>query len=558
MVYTIKNDTSSALVYDPRVPEAILLDPHLKQKDNTIGSLEFTMYPNHAEYGSIQKRRTIYAVYRDDATDPIFKGIALEGTDDLNTITGFYFEDFLSVFRDSMQDPFDFTGNPSEFLATVISAHNAQVEPWQRVTLGHITVQDPNEYVHWTSNTELSTWEVLQKRFIAYTGGHLRMRYPGGVATLDYLEGGTSSLDPYLNTSTQTISIGENLKSFSRLISAGETYTACIPKGAEITKYDDEGAAHSARLTIEDVNDGSKYLVDSAAVALYGFRCAPIEDTTWDDVTIASNLKAKGQLYLSGTGVKLKNTIKLSALDLYHLGVASGSYGFLDYIPVSLYPHGIEAVYLLTEIEIPLDDPSELAVTLGETSLTLSDLQNRTPANTQQKLEELEHALSNGQVQVGAEIAQTATELRSLIEQTSESIMTQVSRIYTSSSSFESFQSQVSTLLTQTATAFNLQFTTITSRISALDSSVSEQLTTIRKYIQFVDGNILLGEDGNPLVLKITNSKISFIYNKVEIAYFSSGRLYVDNLEALISLTLGAYAFIPDTAGGMALKYIGT
>ena len=558
MVYTVRDDATGAIVYDPRLDDAILIDPELHQKANSFGSLECVMYSNHPEFGNLRKRRTIYSIYKDDATDPMWKGIFIEGGDSLSPSMNLYFEDFMSVLRDSMQDAFIFTGQPVDMLAMLIDAHNAQVEPWQRVTLGHVTVTDPNDYVRRSSESELSTWDVIKTRLIDTLGGYVRMRYEGGVAYLDYLHGDTANTDPYLNTSTQLIEFGENLKEFSRVVSASETYTACIPKGAKVDQYDDEGELHSVALTIESVNDGSKYLVNAEAVALYGFRCAPVSETTWEDVTVPENLKTKGTEWLNGKAVKLSNTIKLSALDLRHLGVASDSYEFLGYVPVSVYPLDIEALYLLTEITIPLDDPSELAISLGETFMSLADRQQQNASQLQQSIDKVEQSIP-GKVQTGVqnEIADTVTSLQTLIEQTGNSILTQVSEIYTSTSSFEEFQRQVSTMLTQTESSFEMQFETITSSVTALDGSVTSQFKKIEKYIRFIDGKIFLGEDGNPLTLEIHNDRISFKHNNVEIAYFSSGQLFVDRLHAVVSLILGNFAFGPDTSGGMALKYIG-
>jgi hypothetical protein len=326
-----------------------------------------------------------------------------------------------------------------------------------------------------------------------------------------------------------------------------------------VDQYDDEGELHSIALTIESVNNGSKYLIDEDARARYGFRCAPIDQTTWGDVTVPENLMRKGNEWLHGQAVKLSNTIKLSAVDLKRLGVASDSYGFLDYVRVSIYPLDIEALYLLTEITIPLDDPSELSISLGETFMSLADRQQQSASRLQQGIERVEQSIP-GKVQTGVqnEIADTVTSLQTLIEQTGNSILTQVSEIYTSTSSFAEFQSEVSTMLTQTSEAFELQFTTITSQITELDGSVTSRFSEINKYIRFIDGNIILGVDGDPLILKITNERLQFLHNNVEIAYFSSGRLYVDKLHAITSLTLGDFAFSPDASGGMALKYIGT
>ena len=559
MAYTIRNDSTGAIMYDPRLEDMALVDPVLHQKDNAFGSFECEMYTSHADYANLRKRRTIYSVYKDDAANPMWKGILISGGDTLNPSIKLYFEDFMSVLRDSMQDAFVFTGTPAELMAQLIDAHNVQVEPWQQITLGIVTVTDPNDYIRRSSESELTTWEVIKSRLIDTLGGHLRMRYAGGAAYLDYLEGGTANLDPNLNTSTQIIEFGENLKDFSRVVSSAETYTACIPKGAKIERYDENGEVYSEALTIANVNDGSKYLIDADAVALYGYRCAPLDLTTWEDVTIAENLKTKGLAWLQGKAVKLTNTIKLSAVDLRHLGVASDSYGFLDYVRVSVYPYNLDAIYLLSEISIPIDDPSELSINLGETSLSLSDRQQQQATDLQQKIESAKQDVkTDAENSMMNEIARTITSIQTLIAQTGDQIMTQVSEIYTSTTSFEEFQKQVSTTLTQTSDAFELQFSTLTSQLSTIDGSVTSRFSEINKYIRFVDGNILLGEDGNPLILEIRNDRISFKYNNVEIAYFSSGHLYVDQLEAITSLTLGAFAFIPDSTGGMALKHVGS
>ena len=558
MVYQIRNDASNLIVYDPRLDDAIVVDPELKLSDNQCGSLRFTMYPNHPDYLNIQKRRTIYAVYRGDAVNPIFKGICTEGTDDQTQIVDFYFEDFMSVLRDSMQDPFDYHGELLPFIQGLITAHNAQVETWQQIQLGHVTVTDPNDYIYRLSEKELTTWDVIKTRLIDVYGGHLRMRYESGVAYLDYLEGSTVTLDPYLNFSTQTIEIGENLKDFSRLISATETYTACIPKGAETTFYDDDGVEYKARISIKDVNEGSKYLINAAAVALYGYRCAPIDLTTWDDVTEPANLKTKGQAFLDGTLVKLANSVKLTAEDLCHLGIESDSFGFLDYVRVYIFTANIDQIYLLTAITIPLDDPSELTISLGVTTLDLTDKQTRRQSDLVQRVDSIDTSIEEVRQQVATDVDQVSETLTRLIEETAEEVKNQMTSLYVSANSFSEYQEQVTSILTQTAQGFSMQFNQLTQQITTLNGTVQTQIATTSKYIRFVDGNIVIGIEGNPLILKIGNDKISFFTNNVEIAYFSSGRLFVNDVEALISLTIGNFAFMPMATGGMSLKYIGT
>jgi hypothetical protein len=94
------------------------------------------------------------------------------------------------------------------------------------------------------------------------------------------------------------------------------------------------------------------------------------------------------------------------------------------------------------------------------------------------------------------------------------------------------------------------------SQISTLNGETNQQFSEIKKFIRFEDGNIILGRSDSPLTLRIQSDRISFILDNVEIAYFSSGRLFVDNLEAITTLTVGRFAFVPRANGNLSLKMI--
>lgn len=97
-----------------------------------------------------------------------------------------------------------------------------------------------------------------------------------------------------------------------------------------------------------------------------------------------------------------------------------------------------------------------------------------------------------------------------------------------------------------------MQFTEIISQINGMDGETKQQFNEIVKYIRFVDGNIILGQVDNPLLLKISNDRISFISNNMEIAYMSGGRLYITDGEFLNSLQLGNFTFEPRTNGNLS------
>jgi hypothetical protein len=347
------------------------------------------------------------------------------------------------------------------------------------------------------------------------------------------------------------IEYGENLSELTEEVSADSTYTACIPLGAKIKLEDDTGEEIERRLTVESVNGGMDYIVNDEAFAQYGWICAPVKETTWDDVTVAENLLTKARAFLNNQGVKLKNTLTLTAID--------DGFEYLHNVRVQSTPHNISKIYLLTEKKTPLADPKGATITLGSSELSLSDTALSGFKDAQERIESVRGTVDLNNAQTSAELnelAQTALELQSNMERTAQELISQMSATYTSSASFEEFKETIATQFTQSASAFSLQFDKLISQISTLNGETTQQFSEISKYIRFEDGNIILGRSDSALTLRIQSDRISFILDNVEIAYFSSGRLYVDNLEAITTLTVGNFAWIPRSNGNLSLKMI--
>ena len=534
-------------IYDPRLPECFVENPELHEKANKISTLNFRIYPTHAQYGQFVKLASIVSIYKDSETRPMWMGRVLSTTMRTDKSMMIEFECLLAYLLDSIVRPFEFSGSVSDFLEFVLTRHNEQVTSAQQIHLGIVTVTDPNNYITRSSVDYLSSWEVIEAKLIKLLGGYLRLRYEADGLYLDYLEGTQEDLPTAINT----IEYGENLSELTDESSAESTYTACIPLGAKIKLADDTGDEIERRLTVESVNDGLDYIVNDEALAQRGWICAPASETTWDDVTVASNLLRKAREFLNNQGVKLKNTLTLKAID--------DGFNFLNHVRVQSTPHNISATYLLTEKKTPLADPKGATITLGATELALSDTALSGFKDAQERIEtvigsvDTNSAITNAQIN---ELSQTALELQSSMERTAQELLSQMSATYTSASSFEEYKEQISTQFTQSASEFSLQFDKLVSQISTLNGVTNQQFSEIRKYIRFEDGNIILGRSDSPLTLRIQSDRISFILDNVEIAYFSSGRLYVDNLEAITTLTVGRFAFMPRANGNLSLKMI--
>ena len=538
-------------IYDPRIPRAYLEDPKLHQKANKIGTLSFRVYPTHAQYGQFVKLSSVLSVYKDSRPLPMWRGRVLSSVMRMDKSMQIECEDLLAYLLDSVVRPYDFTGSVNEFLEHVLTQHNEQVTDAQKIHLGTATVVDPNDYIHRSSSDYLSSWETIESKLIKSFGGYLRLRHESDGMYLDYLQGTQEDLP----TALQVIEYGENLTDLTDEVGAEETYTACIPLGAKIVLEDDTGDEIERRLTVESVNDGVDYIVNDEAFAKYGWICAPVAETTWDDVTVPANLLRKARDFLNNQGVKLKRTLRVKAVDKPEVQ----SFDFLEFVQVKSTPHGIGATYLLTEKLTPLADPRGSEVTLGDTSLTLSDATVSGFKDAQERIESVTGTVNVNKAQSDAminELTQTALELKSNMERTAQELISQMSSTYTSSSSFEEYKEQISTQFTQSASAFSLQFDKLMSQITTINGETNQQFSEIHKYIRFEDGNIILGRSDSPLMLRIQSDRISFILDNVEIAYFSSGRLYVDNLEAITTLTVGNFAWIPRANGNLSLQMI--
>ena len=71
---------------------------------------------------------------------------------------------------------------------------------------------------------------------------------------------------------------------------------------------------------------------------------------------------------------------------------------------------------------------------------------------------------------------------------------------------------------------------------------------------------IELGKIGNSFVAKLSNEKLAFLQDGVEIAYISNNKLYITDAEIKNMLTVGNpsngyFDFIPRQNGNLSLKW---
>lgn len=523
------------LAYDSRLEDYGLLGLTVTAALNKGGTASIVMPQHHPAYNSFTSYKTIVTVYRDGVL--LFRGRALYPSDDFYNRRTIICEGERCFLRDGVMRPYIYQDGPAAIFEHVIGLYNAQVDEFKRFAIGTVTVTDPNNYIRLERESAEQVSDTIDK-LVARCGGYI-------VFTTN--DAGERVINWYEETgyrSGQVIEFGENLMDFARTSSNADLATVIIPYGAA-----DETTGK--RLTIESVNGGLDFIQDYDAVALRGVVAKPVY---WDDVTLPENLLRKAQQYLA-TSKMMITSLELNAVDLSHLDRNIDTFQVGDTIRVRSKPHGVDDDFLLQERTYDLLNPANETVSLGKATATLTGSDAAGDKQSASDLQRVERNVrANYTLDVAAMIEETRQTLTSLIQQTSEEIKLEVSEAYLTN---DSISELISTRMTQLADSFTFSFDTMQATVDENDAAAREQFETISRYIRFEDGDIVLGEEGNELVLRIENDRISFLDDGAEVAYLSNKQLVVLDGHFLHSLRVGAFAWLPRANGNLSLVKAG-
>lgn len=528
-MYTVYCD--SFLLYDDQLEDYKIFNPKVELELNQIGSFEFTIYNDHPSFDRMQRLKSIIQVFQDGFL--LFRGRILDDIQGFHNEKQVSCEGELAFLVDSIQRPYDFTGTPAELFTQFIINHNAQVDADKQFKIGDITVTDPNDYISRSDTEYLNTWESIQKKLIETLGGYIWIRHEEDGVYIDYLA--------ELNfLSPQKVEFGKNLIDLKRETKGADIATAIIPLGAK-----EEGSEN--RLTIVSVNNGLDYVFNQEVVDRFGWIFRVQE---WDDVTEPGNLLTKGNQALNEQ-MQMLYSIELDAADLATVDRTVESFHMGTKVQVTTMPHSIDQLFLVTKLSIALLEPASNKLTLGDTIQTFTERAISGQIRTENQFVDISSSLEEKLI---SGLIETETKLSAQIAATSESITSTVMEEVYLKADTDALIESVSTQITQTAEDVEIRFTDFSQNINDVAAGTDARFEEISKYIRFVDGNIVLGEEGNTLTLQIENDRISFLDSGIEVAYFSNNKLYVTDGEFLHSLQLGNFAFVPRSNGNLSFS----
>ena len=303
-MFTISAINSTSVVIHANDPDDLrrLSAGKFADEVNAIPGFSFNIPAFNPAYNELHDRTTIISIHNDKTGEVDFEGPPIHSKEDVTAAGKVYkscsCEGYLTYLNDSIQ-PYHHYENTSiqDFLTALLNYHNSVTPAEKHITLGQCDFTGDNTNSKTTSYR--NTLEEIKVNLIERVGGEMRIRKVNGALVLDFLH-------QYGVKSDTTVELAKNIYSLSVDTDSSNIITRLVPLGAQLNNETSE------RLTISEVNDGLPYIDDAAAIAKYGVIMGTV---TFDDITVASNLKQRGQEYLTNNN-RVKKGYAAQVLDL--------------------------------------------------------------------------------------------------------------------------------------------------------------------------------------------------------------------------------------------------
>ncbi len=490
---------------------------------NTIDSFNFTILPDNDGFYQLVPMSTKVVVYNTQRGKVEFAGRVLTTTPEMDTSgllsKSVVCESRLGYLCDSIQP---YTAKEAyvleDYLALLLQNHNAIVEEDKCIQPGTVALGEEEIVITRELNYK-NTWQELTL-LIGEIGGEVCMREEKEegqpVLYLDYVK-------RFGTQRTTTIELGKNLKSIREEDDISNIITRLIPLGAKV-----EG---NERLTIAQ-RTGKPY-VDSGLIDTYG---VVVGVQIWDEIDSERALEEKALNWLNENN-RILRKCNVSALDLSLLGLDYDDFEVYDTYPVEHELLNISNMLRVIKKTMNLLTPQASGLEFGERWVLQSDLELRSA----KKADEAYGMAADVRDRFSEKITELDNKVLtqySEIMQDSEGIVTRVVAGYMDAleEEIDRMRGDFSTEITQTARSIRFDFEEM---LDDTQRQLNEDIANIHKYIQFEDGDIILGEAGSPYQCRITNQKISFLFNGNEVSFFSGDDMFIKHGNVVNELSFG-------------------
>ena len=533
MNFTIYADND--LIYNRLVvdehgnPEYLVKKPVLNETTESFCSLTYICEDGSPAYDLSVEMIPRIKVYEN--ANLYWTGRILKTSPNIDREKEVYVEDFMGVLCDGIYRPFTFYGTVSDLLQRIVNTNNSQVGSNQQIYAVECDVDAGN--IVRSSEGYNTCWATIQDKLLKPLGGYMWIEYDNQErAILHYSMSAR-------NSATQEISFGENLKNYDVSYDFEGFYTAIIPLG----KKDNETKQY---LTIDDVNDGNDYMIDSVNAARYGVIFAPTSLTTWDDIETPTILKERATAWLQNSAARLIKSISLEARDLSALNQDARAFRWLDAVRVNA--DEIDATMVIKKLKRPLDSPVSISINMGDSITSLVRQNSERQNQTAERIGKIEADYTTEgdvsrimQPELEGIRQETYIQMTTIRQEVNEIILSALED-YASSNDLEQLRETIVSQLAILADRIEFSFSSTNESISEVDGRYNAEINSILSFIRLLpttqtqQGGVVIGESTSEIKLKLENDILYFFTGDertvsvdTALAYFSSGQLVVDN-----------------------------
>lgn len=409
----------SKILFDPYMQSTAITDAKYTGKSNSVSYLDFSIAPNHPLYNTIEKDKGLVEFYSDNVLK--FRGKINEiEIDDYgykivacNSVLQYLNHTRVRSYSTVPGDA-DLTAPTSVegYFQWLIDQHNLHVKDASErfeVGVNQGSALDKNDYILRSNDNYPTTLDEINDKVLDSLGGYLFVEYKDDRNILNLYADVHS-------TNSQIIDFGSNILSISYKENDDELYTVVIPRGGTPEKKEgdtkDPKPINIKNLpdntfdTDSDIVKSGDCVYSLSATKRYGYREYYYSN---NDILDPSNLLKAAVLQLR-LQMSPKVTIETKAIDL---SIAYPGYEQLnigDACRVRSARHNLDDYFMLSEMELDLNDPSQTTYTFGDEYVSLvgrqSNYLKQINSSIDRNYEDVNTAMSYGKA--AAKLADTA------------------------------------------------------------------------------------------------------------------------------------------------------
>ena len=370
----------SKILFDPYMQSTAITDAKYTGKSNSVSYLDFSIAPNHPLYNTIEKDKGLVEFYSDNVLK--FRGKINEiEIDDCgykivacNSVLQYLNHTLVRSYSTVPGDA-DFTAPTSVegYFQWLIDQHNLHVNDVSErfeVGVNQGAALDKNDYILRSNDNYPTTLDEINDKILDNLGGYLFVEYKDDRNILNLYSDVHS-------TNSQIIDFGSNILSISYKENDDDLYTVVIPRGGTPEKKEgdtkDPKPINIKNLpdntfdTDSDIVKSGDCVYSLSATKRYGYREYYYSN---NDILDPSNLLKAAVIQLR-LQMSPKVTIETKAIDL---SIAYPGYEQLnigDACRVRSARHNLDDYFMLSEMELDLNDPSQTTYTFGDEYVSL-------------------------------------------------------------------------------------------------------------------------------------------------------------------------------------------